>query len=197
MFFEEILKKISEPADVSVFLLSFSIGFIFDAIYFNGGVPSGTVAGVLAIGCLGIKKGIDASLLGSTHAAEKLTRKRLTKLRQYFSDNQKATQVVDTLGKMLDAKLIDCNSFNILLNEQLQSYIDYNLKDRQLAEIDRANDMYQSLYKDFKKFHSLLKPSEEDTETIAILWRELNERYFPKTNPSKRSRQPFPRPPDI
>ena len=183
MYFKELLEKLSGSGDLAVFFLSFSIGFIVDATYFNGKVPSGTIAGVLAIGCLGIKKAVEVSILESNYTLEKLTRKRLEKLRKYFDKNRKAYELLDKLERVLDSKLVDLKTFNMLLDDKLQDFID-----KSLNEVDDFEGRYESLYKDFKELHALAELPNQNLEEIKKLWEELDEFYF-HVNKSRRRQE--------
>lgn len=62
MALKELLEKISTPGDVAASAIGYALGFAADVFLFPGGVTSGTVAAVSAVGALGIKKAIDARI---------------------------------------------------------------------------------------------------------------------------------------
>lgn len=188
MYFDEILKKLSEPADLAVFFVSFSIGFVLDVLCFGEGVPSGTVAGVLAVGCLGVKKAIETSLLGSTHTAKKRARKRAGTIRRYFSsednDNREACETIRSLERMLEAKLIDSEQFNVLIDEKIQGYVDEELtmvglfREKHQKEMENRNIAYKEMRGHLDKLYSLYKGSDQDKKEIETFFQELDETYF-------------------
>lgn len=185
MYSDEILKKLSEPADLAVFFVSFAIGFVLDVLYFGEGTPSGTVAGVLAVGCLGIKKAIETSLLGSTYIANKRARKRAGVIRRHFSlkDNQEACETVRILEKILEARLIDSEQFNFLIDEKIQSYVNEELmmvglfRGTHQKEMKDRNTAYEKVYGHLDKLYSLSKGSDQGNEEIAAFLQKLDATY--------------------
>lgn len=174
MYIEELLNKVTEPADLAIFLLGFSVGFIIDGVYFSGGVPSGTIAGIIAIGLLGLKKGVDAYFLASHRIAKKLRKKKLQTLRNYFLNNPRATQVINDMESILDAHLVDYNLYDQLLDTKLQKYIITSLK-----EVEQFKGEQQNLYDDFLKLYHLAKSPEENKEELEDFCQDIGNLYFP------------------
>jgi ethanolamine utilization microcompartment shell protein EutS len=171
MPFEKILTQFSKPSDLSIFLVSFAIGFFLDAHYWHTGVQSGTVAGAFAIGFLGIKKGLDA-ILSSTYVTKKLMKNRI-KLLEKFSGNEGVLLDIHALENILSAELIDFDTFNTLLSSKIQSYLNQKLKVFDLYDQDK-------LLAELEKFHDLVNSStsSENTEAIKTQWEKLDSGFF-------------------
>lgn len=190
MYFEELLKKVSEPADLAVFLLGFATGFVVGPLLFTG-IPPGTAAGVAAIGLLGLKKGTDAYVSGANWVRKRQTRRRLRIIREYFSDNPEAIKAINILTDILDAQLVNYTDFNLLLDEKLKKYIDYTLekpddfKDRYEGLLKDSKQKYENLLEDFEKLLSLAQHPQENNDELRELWSELNTKYHPPRPPRR------------
>lgn len=189
MYFEELLNKVSEPADVAVFLLGFVAGFVIDALFLVGDPPAGTIAGITATGFLGLKKGIDVSLAKSRWFGKKRSKRRLAILRQYFVDskNPKAVEMIDGLVELLNSELIEYGRFEQLLDEKIQEYIEASL-----SSYGDLKSKYENLFNDFKELYSLTETPENNLEDIRNLRGKLSARYFPGEREMRRQRRYLP-----
>lgn len=182
MNFEELLKKVSEPTDISIFLIGFALGYIVDLGFPTSGIPAGTMAGVIAIGCLGVKKGIDSYLLGSKRVAERRRKKRLNILRGYFIGNSKAIQVLDEIEVILKARLVDYALFDKILEEKMQRYISEKLKE--IGEFPTTQQNLQAdirkLRTDFESLYVLARESKTENKELHDFCEVLNNTYFPR-----------------
>lgn len=179
MYFEKLLERVSEPADLAIFLLGFAIGYIIDSFYLTGSTPPGTIAGIVSIGFLGLKKSIDAYLSNSNWLRNKRMKKRLRILREYFSDNPGAIELIDGLNKILHARLIDHVSFEHLLDEQLREHIDNILNHSGYENLySELTEKYNNQYRDFAKLHSLAQFPEKNQDELMNFWEELDDKYF-------------------
>lgn len=184
MYFDEVLKKVSEPLDLAVFFIGFSLGFALDALYLKEGVPSGTTASVVAVGALGVKKAIGVIILDSEYAKKRLANKS-NRLRQYFKKNQassaafkKASESLNQLENMLGAGLIGVSQFNKLIDEKFQSYIDEEL-DKSGSFFTDYEQLYLEMHDDFETLHAQLTTLNElSEEEMEKLWKSLDDKYF-------------------
>lgn len=175
MYFEELLSKVTEPADLAVFFLGFSFGFIVDSFSSNNNVPAGTVAGVIAIGSLGIKKGLDAYLTNSGFVAKRRRKKKLNTLRRYFSDSPYAIQLINDMENVFKEQSLDDNFCNQVLDIKLQNYIITLSK-----ELDQHQKERPNVYEDLRELYNLAKSPEENVQKLKDLCQRLKNSYLPR-----------------
>lgn len=60
MELEQLLRAFSSAGDAGAAGLGYAVGFVVDALWFPGGVSSGTAAAVGAVAALGAKKSVEA-----------------------------------------------------------------------------------------------------------------------------------------
>ena len=182
---DELLKKLSEPADLAVFLLGFTFGYVGSLLAHFSEPPAATLAGVSGICALGIKKAADAWLFRKLQVRR--LRRRLKSLREHFADNQSALDTLQRLEALLSPPLVEPLEFERILNEQLQPYVETLVKDA-----GKVTDRYASLYKDFAHLHLLAKAPAASSEPLQLVWNELDTKYFQiKQTRSCRIRRPL------
>ncbi len=99
MAIKEFFEKVSTSGDVAATAVGYAVGFAVDVFLFPGGVPPGTVAGVSAVGALGLKKAADAVFSRTENDKAQGTRPP--------DLERKANALLEFLGRMADQPNIE------------------------------------------------------------------------------------------
>ena len=179
---DELLKKLSEPADLAIFLLGFVVGYLGGLLTHSSDPPAATIAGVSGICALGLKKAADAWLFRRLQARR--LRRRLAELRTHFADNPSALDTLERLTALLTPPLIEPIEFERLLNAQVKSYVETLVSDA-----GTLNNRYVSLHADFARLHKLAEEHAAGSETLRAAWLEFDKKYFHIEEPRRRRRR--------
>lgn len=141
MLIDEILKKLSEPGDVAVGFIAYATGFILDSVLpqhfpaLDLKAPAGTIAGILAIAVIGVKKAIDVR---NPHQPLK---KRLEGIRSHpnLCNDPALAELARRTSELLNAEVFDSDKYMKHFDNAIDSYLAEKIKSsRELSKMKAA-----------------------------------------------------------
>ncbi|WP_022954215.1 hypothetical protein [Leucothrix mucor] len=125
MIIDALVEKLSKPVDLALFFITYSFVFLGDTFYFQSEPKSEVIAGVSAIGILGLKQ---LAVFVCTWFKPPIN-KKLANAKECFTDKSKGTTVqarrkIESIEVLLKKELIDAEDANQRLQAILVASFD-------------------------------------------------------------------------